>query len=96
MKYVLGVPYDPLNDLNPVVLEHAEHEPADSTADQGFDSQVGDLLNATDGVSFGQCRFLHFYVPFAILPCHHDCVGTVQPVSHAIFHPYDADRFHDS
>ena len=94
MEYVLGLPDDPSNHLNPVVLEHAKHETTHPTTDQGLDPQSGDLLNTTDRVSLGEGRFLQFYVPLSILPCHHDRVGTVQPVRNTIFHPYDADGFH--
>jgi hypothetical protein len=94
MEYILGIPDDPSDHLNPVVLEHTKHEAAHCTTDQGFDSEVGDLLNTTDGVSLGEGRFLELHVPLAILSCHHDRVGTIQPVRNTILHPYDADRFH--
>jgi len=94
MEYILRVPDDPSDDLNPVMLEHAKHETAHRTADQGFDSKVGDLLNTTDGVPLGQDRFLHLHLPLSILPGHHDRVGTVQPVRNTILHSYDTDRFH--
>jgi len=94
MEYVLRFSDDPSDHLNPVVLEHAKHEAAHCTTDQGFDSEVGDLLNTTDGVSLGEGGFLDLHVPLAVLPGHHDRVGTVQPVRNSILHPYDADRFH--
>ena len=94
MEHVLGVPDDPCDHLNPVVLEHAKHEAAHCTTDQGFDSEVGDLLNTTDGIALGEDRFLHLHVPLSILPCHYDRVGTVQPVRNTTLLPYDADRFH--
>ena len=47
IEHILGVSDDPTDDLNSVMLEHAAHKTTHCAADEGFDSQFGNLLNAT-------------------------------------------------
>jgi hypothetical protein len=86
MEYVLRVSDDPSDQVDSVMLQHAKNETAHRAADEGVDSEVGDLLNAADGVLLGKRRLVHLHVPPSVLAGHHDRVGAVQPVRNTILH----------
>ena len=50
IERIPGISDDPSDHPDSVMLEHTKYETTHCTTDKGFDAEIGDLLNATDGV----------------------------------------------